>query len=93
MGLTGDIYRKAQKVIVWLGGPPVNFASAVKAVQDFTSAESEQVAHPDPELNSWRQPLKSILQRRWWSRCWTVQEVALSDNVVVKSGPHELQWD
>lgn len=90
--IMGDIYRRAQKVFVWLVAAPAGFSSCVDAVQEIISVESGQIDHTGFVSNNWQEPLSKILQRRWWSRSWTVQEVALAGHVILKSGQHEIPW-
>ncbi len=35
----------------------------------------------------------SFLERPWWTRVWVIQEVAVSDKVVVLCGEHSIGWD
>lgn len=94
ISIMGDIYRRAQEVIIWLGAAPAEFQSVVEAVQELAPpSEPGRVDYTNFRSDNWHQPLRNILKRRWWSRCWTVQEVALGDRVIVQTGSHKLSWD
>jgi hypothetical protein len=37
--------------------------------------------------------LSNLFQRDWWSRCWIVQEVVVSDVVVLHCGTDSMHWE
>ena len=88
--LMDSIYRRAEKVIVWLGkGSPqlhLSRAAAFRVIRNVDSASPV-------EIDSIRDSVKDLISARWWSRVWIVQEIALATSVVVRSGPNEVSWD
>lgn len=87
------IYRDAQNVIVWLGEGPAHLGDAFDIVRQVACANPDEIDSICSKSNKWQKPLHDLLRRRWWSRVWIVQEVALGHNIVVRSGQHELPWD
>ena len=107
VALMGDLYRTAQNVIVFLGPcipieteaaievcstlasiPPAKWRG-VKAVIDQYSCSELGI----PYLS--REKLKTFTrfaQSRWFSRAWTLQEVALASNLIVLCGHREISW-
>lgn len=84
----GEIYRRAERVVIWLG-PDVPGLQKVfcqvypqhdAAPNDTRGAESTDV-------------ICYLLSSPWWSRVWTVQELFLGNSVVVQCGRHNLAWD
>lgn len=91
--MMASIYEKAHKVIVWLGQAPEQLASAFNMIQELDSADDDQIRCICAKYDGWLQPLHTIMNSRWWSRVWVVQETALNSDVVVRSGQHELPWE
>lgn len=95
ISMMGDIYRSANKVLVWLGtedeASEVGM-SALKFFLDSTSLANEapwySIQAEDSALG-----LSSILKRDWWYRMWTVQEAVLAREVVLICGSHSVRWD
>ena len=94
VALLAQIYESAKTVIVWLGedhpatdidahdgttltGPPI-----------WESKTSPKVPSPDSDSL-----LLSYLQRPWFSRGWTLQEMMLAPSVSVLLEHQELKWD
>ncbi|KAI4199953.1 MAG: hypothetical protein LQ348_001802 [Seirophora lacunosa] len=90
VALMDSIYRKAEKVIVWLGKGSPQLDRSHGAV--FRVIRNADKALPT-EIDSIRDPIAEMMRARWWSRVWIVQEVALAASVVVRSGPNEVSWD
>ena len=65
LGMMDDIYRQAREVIVWLDAAPAEFQSAVEAVQELAHSERDQINYTNFSSDSWHQPLRTILKRRW----------------------------
>ena len=87
------IYSQAAQVTVWLGQAPCGLGSCLRQVHDLASVSDDEVSKKqnDLDLRSF-DSLFDLLGRRWWARIWTVQEVALSQNVVIRSGDYMLRW-
>ena len=87
------IFNNAKRVHIWLGEAPIQLASAFDFVRRLAAAEPSQIGTICAQVSdTWRQPLQEILHRKWWSRVWIVEEVALAHDIVIRSGQHELPW-
>ncbi|KAL6713622.1 hypothetical protein ACLMJK_009087 [Lecanora helva] len=90
-----NIFQNAQKVYVWLGEAPQYLGDAFKIIERLANADSDHIPSICAEnSNAWHQALGELLLRKWWSRVWIVEEVALprESDVVIRSGHHELPW-
>lgn len=90
----GYIYYIAETVLVWLGEANPDTAVGIKVLDYFVS---EQRPHPQPVWQDHpssvvRDGLLDILNRPWFQRMWVVQEIGMSQNVVLICGRHEVKW-
>ncbi|KAI4160230.1 MAG: hypothetical protein LQ342_005942 [Letrouitia transgressa] len=96
------IYRKARRILVWLGDEdvPSNFSSLVQIMEQLRKIDSKQ----RPQRQRRRQDalgynskhtiaLESILKRPWLRRVWIIQEVALAKDIVIHYGQHSFFWE
>ncbi|TGO07383.1 hypothetical protein BTUL_0284g00020 [Botrytis tulipae] len=84
----GDIYKKAEKVVVWLGRGTEETDLVMDAMNrlrkvslGWNSAEWKVKANGwvdenTEHLTNFRKQMKSILERPWFRRIWILQEVA-----------------
>ena len=94
VALMRHIFKNAQRVHIWLGEAPIQLASTFDLVRRLAGAEPNQIGNICAQVpDTWSQPLQEILHRKWWSRVWIVEEVALARDVVIRSGQHELPWE
>ena len=88
------IFNNAKRVHIWLGEAPIQLASTFDFVRRLAAAEPNQIDTICAQVSdTWREPLQEILHRKWWSRVWIVEEVALARDIVIRSGQHELPWE
>lgn len=90
-----DIYKQAQKVVVWLGNP----ADGSEIAIDFLTRLAAQGDGISPHLMAhlgYRTPmsiqLHDFLSRPWFSRVWTLQEVAVATECLVQCGSQRIPW-
>ncbi|KAK5113732.1 hypothetical protein LTR85_010749 [Meristemomyces frigidus] len=85
------IYRRANKVLVWLGNASPEEEEAVQGLLEMTTrlmnvnldtTSDDQMSRsltsaglPPSDSERWSS-LRSLLTHSWWSRMWTLQEVA-----------------
>jgi hypothetical protein len=104
VSLMGQIYMKAQTVVIWLGREDEHIAGAAKVICRLSSFTPKQARRrfqniDDPELletvgisqQQWVD-YASFLQRRWFGRIWVVQESFFSGNKEVWCGDRILPW-
>jgi hypothetical protein len=89
-----EVYQNADNVLVWLGEHDAHSAYGIEAVKYFVDPTT--VAPEAPWLSNFSEAyatgLKSILERGWWKRIWTVQEAALAKRVTLTCGDHQVSW-
>ncbi|KAL9608367.1 MAG: hypothetical protein Q9167_006796 [Letrouitia subvulpina] len=96
------IYRKARRILVWLGDEdvPSNFSSLVQIMEKLRKVDPGQ----RPQRQRRRQDplgynikhtiaLESILKRPWFRRVWIIQEAALAKGIVIHYGQHSFFWE
>ncbi|MCJ1276033.1 hypothetical protein MMC21_003838 [Puttea exsequens] len=91
VSMMSQIYSKASQTWVWLGPA----SSDSDAAMDFVASVTAEVFE-DPELPVKLAPWKAcetLLKRPWWSRMWIVQEVCLSQQVLVRCGTKTIEMD
>ena len=104
VALMGSIYANAKEVVIWLGEEEADDAMAfdtiacLKRIFENETAESDlfqqmrNSAIPMPSGNEWR-AFSGLLQKRWFSRAWIVQEVALARSATLVCGGLTFDWE
>lgn len=106
--MMGEVYRNAQKVVIWLG-PAVDDGAteqlAIELCREFSTHKApEPTLAPGHEKDEGDKPditdrlpefnaLSNILARPWWKRIWVVQELALARDAQVLCGDSVIDWD
>ncbi|UNI19424.1 hypothetical protein JDV02_005608 [Purpureocillium takamizusanense] len=93
VSMMGSIYRAAKRVLVWVGSARNDtklaftqldrLAAAISATSDAVETIWEEKG-----MGSWIDCLNDLIQRPYWNRAWTVQEVVLARDAVLYCGPH-----
>ncbi|KAI1818309.1 putative heterokaryon incompatibility protein [Poronia punctata] len=98
--LMRKIYGSSYHTIVWLGHAPdandaIAFIADIQRRIDRDDA-AERASRPLDQLSvespSWP-ALMRLIKHDYWSRCWVVQEIAVSKEVIVSYGGELLTWD
>lgn len=87
----GRIYSTATNVSIWLG--PADQEGKTDRAMDFVSMileGPEEKLHDQYAMN-WSD-LLLLMRRRWFSRRWIIQELALSKNAEVRCGSKRVHW-
>nr|OQO16477.1 hypothetical protein B0A51_13963 [Rachicladosporium sp. CCFEE 5018] len=104
----GRIYATARGVIIWLGDADGSTSEAYNMIESLYAvleaaqspcrplweASLKTLRHhgfPGPRDSRWPM-FDALLRRRWYSRTWILQEVALNDNVVLQCGQYSCEW-
>ncbi|KAL5600603.1 hypothetical protein FOVSG1_008415 [Fusarium oxysporum f. sp. vasinfectum] len=100
--LMQEIYSRASSVLVWLGRATEQTVPAFRLLLGLAniSHSSLDVGHDyiahvirnECFKGHWL-ALGELLQREWWHRIWTIQEVVLGSNIQVICGPYVVEWD
>lgn len=105
--IMGDIYRKAQQVIIFLGTADDASTRAMDLLQltrGFIQANGDVL--PALRIEDFEQrslgagippaswaAVAQLLSRPWFTRGWPVQEAALASDAVAVCGRHAVRWD
>lgn len=109
VALMGRIYADCRKVVVWLGRDQSNLADfswfhdvLLPALDeqfiegggksDFHSIVKSANLGIEPTAR-WRGYVLFYEERRWFHRCWIIQEVAVAKEVCVFCGPESLDFE
>lgn len=91
--LMSRIYRRAQRVLVWLGDAPRgdSACSTLHAVRELSSCTDlvSQAALLERRALIW-QGLAALSRKRYWHRVWIVQEITVARAVLVFCGGESL---
>jgi hypothetical protein len=104
----GQIFSRAMKVLVWLGEADQETGLAFKVMKDISKQIVEYLMQPkesvsagigasvpllmtptaEPEWIAYR----NLLRRPWFTRVWTFQELALSQEAFIICGHESVSW-
>jgi hypothetical protein len=104
VGMMRNIYRGAEKVIIWLGDKEndsdmaIDFIPILVMVMELLGPGQSLSAHnatsfglPNCPSRPWL-ALGHLLRRPWFQRVWTVQECVLAREAVIYCGEKEMPW-
>ena len=88
--LMGNIYSKAEKVIVWLGNDGVSISHLFWRFADT----AENLIHLTPgDVQAYIRTIYMLAQFPYWSRMWVVQELLLASTIDLMYNDDLLPWD
>ncbi|TVY71201.1 Heterokaryon incompatibility protein 6 OR allele [Lachnellula suecica] len=89
-----DIYRRAEKVLIWLG-EPTNLCpseSAFPFIKKVCDLRQFDTLLKPKYADDW-ESLAKLMRNVWFSRRWVVQELALAREAILCSGTISVHWD
>lgn len=91
--LMPDIYTRAEEVCIWLGEHDAASEVAIPFVRDeiMGMQNFENLLRDTRHAEKWR-ALMLLMQRKWFSRRWVVQEIALATKATVHCGRDSMEW-
>lgn len=85
-----DIFSKASRVLMYLGPSMKHSDDAMQALVAISSLKSHE---PDAKLTHLEgQAIDNLFLRRYFSRIWVIQEVAVARKVIMYCGDLSLTW-
>ena len=66
--------------------------SQTEEIQQFRFERKMQNLLRDHDFAKVTQALRRVMQRKWWSRLWVIQEIALSKLALIKCGSASISW-
>ncbi len=104
--LMGDIYAKAERVLVWLGLRTQDLDKAMDLINELASAQhiatlpkprslGTAVHYDQPEDDDIKKldPLQKYVDSAWFRRTWVLQEVSLARKAILCCGDRHIEWD
>jgi len=85
-----NVYRKASRVLVWIG---LKTPSSVAAFR-FMAHASQNTRFNRKNLTQdlgWFE-MRDLYQREYWTRVWTVQEICLAREAIIVCGDSQIEW-
>jgi hypothetical protein len=88
--MMGQIYRRAEAVLIWLGREDYHGdRQALRNLPDSRNLEHPSLlAVSDQCFRVW-----SLCWRPYWRRLWVIQEIVLGHNITVMCGKELIPWD
>ena len=87
------VYNKADRVCIWLGSADHDGRTdrAMRFIQDIVKAyDLDNLIKPE-KATCWSD-LIYLMRKRWFSRRWVIQELALAKDAVVRCGERQVHW-
>lgn len=90
----GDIYRRADCVLAWLG-PSTEASDRIMRTVASGTRECSQGGGPtfDKRGRDYEEAVKDLAERPYWHRLWTAQEFILAQDVNLVCGHHRMPFD
>jgi hypothetical protein len=85
----GEIYRAAERVLVYLGEEADGSTEAMNYLRSIETMEQTWNSPLSPQL---RAALRSLMRRPWFGRIWILQEVHNARSALVLCGPATVGW-
>ena len=102
--LMGTIYQRAWSTLVWLGEEADNSDEAIDTLLNTKTAlqyyqhgsapnaeDFERLFLPASDSPKWHD-LGNLMRRPWFKRIWIIQEVVLSQQIIVMCGTRCISW-
>ncbi|KAK6440994.1 hypothetical protein LTR95_002777 [Oleoguttula sp. CCFEE 5521] len=88
-----EIYSRAAKVLIWLGGGNDASKEAIRFLkEDLSNLDNLRALVHDRDQANWGN-LVYLMQSSWFSRRWVIQELAFARDAIVFCGNDYLHWD
>ncbi len=99
--LMREIYQNARNVVVWLGDEDEDTVTAFHFITQLSENKhlSELTIHTTHDLwdvkdrSLTMNSMVEMVNRAWWKRMWTTQEIILAKSPMVVCGFHIIEWD
>ncbi|KAI8965639.1 HET-domain-containing protein [Daldinia sp. FL1419] len=91
--MMASIYGGADCVYVWLGDEKDNSKLAIDFIRNrvLDLGRFDRLTRDNQTAKEW-QALSALMRRRWFSRRWIVQEIAVAKGAVILCGKEKIGW-
>ena len=87
-----EIYSKATNVCIWLGPEHHTDADTFKFMKDILDLSKLDELIQTPDTKRQWVALSKLMTRKWFSRRWVIQELALAKKASIHCGSQSLNW-
>ncbi|MCJ1401431.1 hypothetical protein MMC11_004644 [Xylographa trunciseda] len=92
VSMMADIYNNASNVCIWLGEGNQQSDRAIDFIPKILDlSHFDTLVNDESSTHDWN-ALQDLMIRRWFSRRWVVQEVALARNATLHCGAKTVHW-
>lgn len=88
VNMMGEIYSRAARTVVYLGPGD----GTVRFLRGAQKLDYGSIAIRHDHVDAFEDARQRLLRRDWFNRKWIVQEVLLSQELVVQCGAHVFTW-
>jgi hypothetical protein len=88
----GSIFNTASNVCIWLGTADDQSASAFKEIRKIEQSHDLTTDAGHEGSGESLDALINLLKRRWFTRRWAIQEVALAKRATLHCGRESISW-
>ena len=92
VSIMAEIYSEATHVCVWLGPESSDSEMALRFISRIVNLDDFDRLVVDPSTPKEWGALSSLMKRKWFSRRWVVQEIALAKRATLYCGSAEAEW-
>jgi hypothetical protein len=91
--MMSKIYSRAKEVCIWLGEPTDNSSIAINFIHNeiMDLNKFNKICADDRYSDKWIAVMQ-LMSRKWFSRRWVVQEIALATRATVYCGADSISW-
>jgi hypothetical protein len=84
-----QIYRRAEKVLIWVGRGDDNSYGALTHMVDCVNSKRTKPLFPQPFIEK---SLVKLFSNPYWSRIWIIQEIMFAKTLTVQWGTKQAKW-
>lgn len=92
VSIMAEVYSEATRVCVWLGPESEDSDLALSFISRVINLDDFDRLAVDPTISKEWGALSSLMKRKWFSRRWVIQEIALAKRATLYCGTSEREW-
>ena len=90
VNMMGDIFASGTRTIVWLGEKSADSDVAMDFIGSLRQRTLDQQDSDSKIEQTCPRAINELMQRKWWTRIWVIQEVLMSRRVIVQCGDRRV---
>jgi hypothetical protein len=97
LGLISQIYSRATRVVVYLGELADDSDTAMDWIRNIDKPDDFETSPHYSDKPKYIRPdttmIQKLLDRRWFTRVWVLQEIRFARDAIVVCGDKEVSWE